>query len=79
MGSSFWAGAEWENVLFSSGLKIGVLEGEELDKLEPNISLAVLELEMTSDLRKLYIIVVKEIEVGVIWKLWWYLVQFPSF
>lgn len=50
MGSSSWAGALWENILFSSILKIGVLEDEQPGNLEPDISLAILELEMTSDL-----------------------------
>lgn len=72
MGSSSWAGARWENVLFCSILKIGVLEGEEPDKWEPHISLAVLELEMTSNLRaklrELKIKTAKEIEAN--WS-WW--------
>lgn len=41
----------WEYVLFGSILKIGVLEDEEPDNSEPSMALAIMELEMTSDLR----------------------------
>lgn len=39
------------HVSFSSILKGGVLKDEEPDNSEPSISLAILELEMTSELR----------------------------